>query len=481
MRSFGSFVALTALVISAAAPAAAAPLTLEQAYRLALQKNPQLQAAREGVEQAEAKVNKAWTYLGPTVNGQISHSWNNEVTAAFPYDDPRKPGALVRPGLDGNCPIPPDAANFGSAVSTGPACFVKAPSFSEIVVRPAESTTLTLSGSQPIFSGQVIPALQMAREGREIARNSLAGAKEQVLYNVANLYYNTAAAERFVRLSEQSFSNLQDHLKTAQAKYAVGQIPRMGVLQAQIEVTRAQASLSRARNDYQNAKLALANLIGAENPIELLSAEDLTATTYTAVYPADPTAEAMKNRSDVKVSNSQIEIARDGKNVALLAFSPVLMLNGNIQHTDNPGSFGEEDSWTAMLMLNVPLIQGGGRIFDLQENYSKIRQAETMHQAKKREVQLDVQSSFSKLQVTRENLAVATKQRELAEENFAITKVSFENGLATSLDLIDANQTLLGAEINETREQLNERLDTLNYMRSLGLLLRAVQVSDEEE
>lgn len=480
MRSLGSLAAFTAL-LAVAAPAAGAPLTLEDAYRQALANNPQLQAAREGVEQADAKVKKTWTYLGPTVNGQISHSWNNEVTASFPYDDPRKPGLLTRPGLDGNCPLPPDAAALGTTMTTGPACFVKEPSFNEIVVRPAESTTLSLSGTQPIFTGQVIPALQMAREGREIARASLAGAKEQVLYNVANLYYNTAAAERFVRLSEQSFSNLQDHLKTAQAKFAVGQIPRMGVLQAQIEVTRAQASLARARNDYQNAKLALANLIGAQGPIELQSAEDLTATTYTAVYPADPTAEALANRSDVAVANSQVEIARDGKNLAWLAFSPQLMLNGNIQRTDQAGAFGAKDNWTVMLVLNVPLIQGGGRIFDLTENYSKIRQAETMHAAKKMEVQLDVQSSYSKLQVTRESLAVAVKQRELAQENYAITKVSFENGLATSLDLIDANQTLLGAEINETREQLNERLDTLNYMRSLGLLLRAVQVSDEEE
>lgn len=480
MRSLGSLFTLSAL-LAWAAPAAGAPLTLEEAYRQALQNNPQLQAAREGVAQAEAKVNKAWTYLGPTVNGQISHSWNNEVTAAFPYDDPRRPGFLSRPGLDGNCPLPPDAAALGTTMTTGPACFVKEPSFRDIVVRPAESTTLSLSGTQPLFTGQFIPGLQMAREGREIARASLAGAKEQVLYNVANLYFNTAAAERFVRLSAQSFSNLQDHLKTAEAKFAVGQIPRMGVLQAQIEVTRAQASLARARNDYQNAKLALGNLIGAQAPLELLSAEDLTATTYTAVYPADPTAEALKNRSDVAVSNSQVELARDGKNFAWLAYSPTLLLNGNIQHTDQPGSFGSEDSWTLMLMLNVPLIQGGGRIFDLQENYSKIRQAENMHQAKKLEVQLDVQSAFSKLQVTRENLAVASKQRELAQENFAITKISFENGLATSLDLIDANQTLLGAEINETREQLNERLDTLNYMRSLGLLLRTVQVSDTEE
>jgi outer membrane protein TolC len=468
------------LALVAPASAAAAPMTLDEAYRIAIQNNAQLRAAQESVKQAEINARRAWTYLGPQINGQISHSWNNEVTADFPYTDPRDPG-LLSPPVNGSCPTDPAEVSFGAPVSAGAACFLTRPRVNQIVVRPAESTTFTLSGAQPIFQGQTIPALQAAWDAEDMAAANLQYAREQILFSVSQVYYNTAAAERFVRIQEQSLANLRDHLKTAQAKYAVGQIPRMGVLQAEIEVTRAEAAYSRARTDYRNALLAFANLLGIDDVPELESAEALTATTFAVNFPQDPTDAAYKNRGDLEAARKQVELARDQKNVNLLAFAPSLMLNGNIQKVDNPGSFGEEESWTVMLVLNVPLFQSGKRIFDAQESYSQIRQAESQLEAKRNEVKLDVATALAKLEVTQQNLAVAQKQAELSRENYQITKVSFDNGLATSLDLIDANQLLFSAEVNLTREQLNARLEALNVMRSAGLLTSALQVGPVEE
>ena len=467
------------LLFLAVPTAHAAPLTLQDAFRLALQNNKSLKAADEQLQQSQIQIRRAWTYLGPTVNGQIMRSWNNEVTAAFPYNDPRDPGVLTRPSPDGSCN--PDPAQFGQPVSTGPSCFVQRPRLNNIVVRPAQSTTYTLSGNQPIFAGATIPALQAAWNTEELTLASIDNAREQVLYNVANLYYNVAAAEKFARLNAQSLTNLQTHLRQAEAKYAVGQIPRMGVLQAQIEVARAQATLARSRNDYQNALAALANLIGAGPIAELQAAEDLTAATFTALaFPSDATASAVKNRGDMKVAATQVSLAKDNKNLAYLKWAPNLILNGQIQRTDNAGAFGEKDSWNVALVLNVPLIQSGGGVFEVQDSYSKIRQAETQVSAKQDEIAVDVQTSRSRLDVTQGNLAVALQQANLAQENYNVTQISFENGIATSLDLIDANQTLLGAQINAIREQLNVHLDTLNYYRALGLLNEALGVEPKE-
>jgi outer membrane protein TolC len=474
-------VLIAAALTLAAQTAAAAPLTLQDAYRQALANNPQMKAAREQVKQAEIQAGKAWTYLGPTLNAQLSHSWNNEVSVDFPYTDPRTPGYLIKPNLDASCPVPPDPSSFGRSVSTGAVCFLQQPKMNKIIVRPSESTTLALQGSQPIFSGQTLPGVQMAYAGEDATRYGVAAAQEQILFGVATAYYGVATAERYARLSDQSLANLRDHLKTAETRFAVGQIPRMGVLQAQIEVTKAEAAAARARNDYQNARLALGNLIGASQPPELPSAEDLTAATFKSDFPADPTAEANQNRGDLKSSEAQLHVAQHNRTFNLMSLSPVLMLNGNLQHTDQPGSFGEKDSWTLMLMLNVPILQGGARIFNVRDGYSKLRQAESTLEAKRAEVRLDVQTAVSKLEVTRQNVAVAAKTRELAQENYTITKVSFENGLATSLDMIDANQALLGAELNFTREQFNLRLDTLNLYRAMGTLTPALGVAAEEE
>ncbi len=468
---------LTALIVSLAALPAHAQqtLTLQAAFNLALQNNKNLLAARESIDQAVIQGRKAWTIMGPSVEAQAAQSWNNEIVTQFAATDPREPVLITPTNPDFSCPDPTTLApgDFTSptGINAGPACVFSQPTFQDVIVRPGTSRTLTLSGTQPIFIGGLIPALQAAGDQKELARANFSDAREQVLYNVANLYYNTVAAERFVELQRQSYENLQKHLASTRTKYEVGQIPRMGVLQAQIELTRAAAALSRARNDYLNAQAALANLIGITELPRLSSPDAMTTATWVpSEFPTDPTQAALANRSDLRASMQQLELAKTSRNSVWWRFAPSVVATGQIQRNTDPGAFGEQDSWTVMAVASIPLIDKGQRVVDLQDSFSRIRQAELMLEAKQNEVRLDIQTSRSKLEVTRQNLAVAEEQMQLADENYQITTLSFENGLATSLDVIDANQALLGAEINLLRERFNLQLDTLNYLRALGLL-----------
>lgn len=467
------------LLLLLSRPVRADVLTLRDAIRSALKQNRSLLAAEEAVNQARANARKAWTYLGPSISLQAAQSWNNEVTAQFPFNDPRRPALITPVNQNGRCTPPADQPQSGAPVTTpppvipitaGPVCVFSQPSMQDIVVRPARSRSYTLQGMQPIFTGQALPAIQAAYAAVALAEANLAHAQEQIAYNVASLYFNAVLAARHVELSERSYQNILEHVTKAKARYDVGQIPRMGLLQAQIEATRTQANLTRARNDHRNALAALANLIGAHEVVALQSPEELTTAVQPALPEGDPAAIAYAHRSDLVAATEQVDMAYDGKNVTWMKFTPAIVVNGQYQHVSDPGAFGEKNSWTVMAVASLPLLQSGARIFELQESYSKIRQAEAMLAAKRDEVRLDVQTARSKLEVSRENYLVARKQAELAAENYAITKVSFENGMATSLDVIDANQALFAAELNALRESFNVSIDTLNYLRALGLL-----------
>jgi outer membrane protein TolC len=424
--------------------ASAETLTLDQAFRLALTHNRNLQAGSENIQQARIQKRQAWSIMGPTASAQANQSWNNEVVTQFP-------------GPTGQ-PI-------------------------DVVVRPGQSRTFTLSGTQPIFVAQFIPALQNAGRSQALAQANIRDAQEQVLYNVANLYFNVVAAEQFVELSRRSYENLLEHLATAEARFEVGQLPRMGVLQAQIEVTRAQATWTRARNDYTNALAALANLIGIPQIERLQPAGELVERISTQATPGVPfatnaTAAALEKRPDLEAARKQLDLAQGGRTAGWYAFSPSLVANGQYQVSSDPGALGAGESWTVMLVLNVPILEGGRRILDLQESASRIRQAERLMEAKRDEVSLDVQTAISNLRVGMENLELAVQQQALARENFEIARISFESGLITSLDVIDANQALLSSEINALREQFNARLDRYNYLRATGQLREGLGLNE---
>lgn len=424
---------LAILTLGGLQPAAAEPLTLEDAFAHALRHNRNLLAGEENVRQAELQRRHAWTIMGPSLDAQATHAWQNEITSALPGPDPAGPPQ-------------------------------------EIVIRPAQTATMQLNATQPLFVGALIPALQAAGNQRRLARHNMDDAREQVLFNVANLYFNTVAAAEFVSLQEQSRENLVAHLDIARTRFEVGETPRMGVLQAQIELTRAEAALARARNDERNARAALANLLGMAEVPRLVSASELIAAATPAEFPEDPAEQARTHRSDLLAAQSQVDLARDGRNTQWWQFSPSVIASGNIQRQTDPGAFGDEDMWMVAVTLNIPLIDRGSRIVSLQESFSQIRQAEILREATSNEIQLDLQTAQSQLEVTRQNLRVAYEQVALSEENFELTTLSFEHGLATSLDVIDANQALLSSQVNLIQEQFNLQLDTLNYFRAMGLL-----------
>jgi outer membrane protein TolC len=451
-----------------------ANLSLHEAMRLVLRNNPNIQAAREGVDQAEISVNKTWTILGPTITAQAAHSWNNEVSTNLPVADPSQPGVLSQPNAVGGCDLPPNPQGFAQPVSTGPACITQRPSSAKIVVRPAESTTLSLTATQPIFNGQFVPAIQAAWSNSDAVKEAYRSTEDSLLAATAQHYFGVILAFRLSEILAESRLTLRSHLDRTTLKYNIGQIPKTALLQAQIEFSKVESEEVSSRDNYFIALRSFESMLGVSGVL-LPALTDATMATRIALdFPSDLTATAVANRHDLKAAKLQLEMARSVRTGAWAKFSPTLFLNGTLQRTDSPGAFGEKDSWNVMAIASLPLVQGGSRVFDIQFANSQLRQASAAVVAKTEYAKIDVDSSISKLRLAGSRSQTAFMQASLAKENLAITRVSFENGLGTSLDVIDANQLVMRAELNAAQEQVNLLLAQIALWNSLGLLQEKV-------
>ena len=469
------FVFLVSLVLTPAAQAQV--LTLEDAFQTALERNRDLQNVEENLVQANLQVRRAWSNLLPTMGAQASQTWNNEVVSGFPMTDPQQPAVIGRPTQEGCTePVPGE-----DPITPGPVCIFSEPAVEEVVVRPGQSQALSVSVSQPIFVGPSIPGIRMANASREASEADFRSIREQTLYHVAQLYMNTVALERLVRLQEKGYENMRSHLEVAQSRYRVGDASRLSVLQAETEVTRADAALHRTRVEYRNARASLANLLGVESVGRLQPPEELTRFAQIgAPYGEEATSVARSNRGDLMAARKQVDAARHSRTAQAMRFAPSLMASAGLQWDTDPGAFADARSWSVGLTLNVPLFEAGNRIHDLQESASRLRQARTTLLAREQELRVDLEAAFNRLEVSRRNLEVARKQRELARESFTVAETGFAHGAVSGIEVIDTNQTLFSAEVEALRESLNVELDTLNYYRALGLLADVLGIGPEE-
>jgi outer membrane protein TolC len=126
---------------------------------------------------------------------------------------------------------------------------------------------------------------------------------------------------------------------------------------------------------------------------------------------------------------------------------PQLYASGSAFAADVPYVTGKEHGWRATIDLTWVLYDGGFRYGKRREAEAALAGARAAAEAQKLAVVQEALDAARDLAVARERLRLARSQRGFASDAAASAKRSFDAGIASSLDVIDANDRLFQAEI----------------------------------
>lgn len=430
--------ALAALLLCAllpALPAAAAAeprqVTLEQAYRLALQNNPTVGILRQRVKQAEAARYKAWTPLKPTVYAQPTFQiYDREITI---------PGSML---ATGEGPTPPD-----------------------IVFQKKYQWGFVATAKLPLFMGPAYPALQAAYKQVEAARLDADNSRRGFLLRVANAYYATVSQRHLIRSLERKVAVDQRHLAASKAKKEVGTAPRSTVMRAELELTQDQQQLKVAQITQLANQRQLALLLGLEGLVRAAAPPEPAPVKGTV---EQLTRRALGERLDVRGAKLTTEIARKGREAVWWGFLPTLDLNWTYRWTQAAGLIGDQDTWFFLFQLNIPIYDGGSRYAELRRTASQVRQAELAEALLEDEVSSEIVKLRSQVLAAESSVVSAQKAVELARTTAGDLQASFEAGAVSQLETLDANQRALEAEIQLTAARYQRDMARLALSHALG-------------
>lgn len=132
---------------------------------------------------------------------------------------------------------------------------------------------------------------------------------------------------------------------------------------------------------------------------------------------------------------------------------------------------GEQMGWRASVDLTWTLYDGGLRYGKRLQAEGQLASARAGLAAQKLEVSQQVQDSSRDLGVAQERLRLAQRQKALAVEVAASAKRSFEAGLASSLDVLDANDRLYQSEVGLADARARLGMAAAALARATGALL----------
>ena len=225
-----------------------------------------------------------------------------------------------------------------------------------------------------------------------------------------SLYYNVLVAEQSIIINKVNLNKAEEQLRVVNLKFNNGSATKAEVLSAEMAVQKAKTDLDSSADDYRIAQLNLLNKLELPFDTELI----LTDTNLKYV----PSEEINLDEAMEKAKAERPEILAAENNLKLQKI--------------------ETHAYTAYYTSNLR---------EHKAAKEKLKDAELNIDQTYKNVELDVRKSYLNLIKAERTLINMEKTLELAKEAARINKLLYDNGMATSLDVLEANAGLAQAEI----------------------------------
>jgi outer membrane protein len=489
----GLMAALVCAALPAFAQAGAAPrglrpvadgatrqvISLDDATARAVEESIDLRIASAKLDEANARVRQAWSYVLPNVSLGAEYNYNfPEQTVAFGDEEQFKQQALLYASLaditEGSAAQNPDPVARRAAVERAAqlrqvAKQLENSEVQEIVVQPAHVLNGQLQFSMPIFSGRALPLLQNAYTGVDLTRLGAKQARASIGFATAQIYYQVVASQRIVEIAKGQRESAVRHLEVSKQREEAGFLTELQRQRAELDLARAEQQQKAAENGLRAAKAALGNLIGQEEDFDV--AEPGTLGAPTVGSPEELIVRATSGRTDVRMQRAALSIADRNKVDAWMRFMPSLRFVASGRYTTNTSGFVSEP-FTGVLgvQANLPIFDGGLAVGAVEEANAQARQEILRARQLEQQVEQEVRGALDDLALKAEAKETAEHVAVLAKSQHENAERLFENGLATNLDVADARLGAFASEVDAARARFDLEIAKLALLKALGEL-----------
>jgi outer membrane protein len=430
---------LLAAGLAALSPRPLAAETIDSALAKAYQNNPQLNAQRAIVREADEGVPEALSGYRPSIaaNASIGREYSN-LAQTIP------PGAI---------PTAPNGLTFSAKGLTTP-------------------RSVGLTGTQTFYNGErTANSVRKAESQVSAARETLRMMEQSVLLAAATVYMDVSRDTANLQVQQNNVRVLERTLQDTRNRFIAGQVTATDVAQAEAQLAAGQASLHAAESTLMTTRANYRRIIGVEptnlaaaTPVDRLAPPTMTAAIALGIAQNPAVLAALY---DVDVAQLQVKISEG-------ALWPTLTGQYSIQDQWEPQLLTPRDfTNSVMLNLSVPIYQGGAEYSAIRLSKETVGQQRLTVDQVRDQTRADVVQAWGQLQAAKAEVEAATRQNDAAAR--ALTGVRNEAlaGQRTTQDVLIAEQNLVNARQNLLVAQHDRVVASYSLLSAVGRLSAA--------
>ena len=307
---------------------------------------------------------------------------------------------------------------------------------------------------QPLYNPSLKPELQRARLLENTSRLAHQDRESEVVAQVKQTYLSILVLEQRLKLQHESLIRNQKVLNDAKSLYAQGRALRVDTLRAYTTVKNLSPDILKLSNAIANTRLQLINLLGAESTEEVALSDSLFIQTMDEIPSEENVVEeAKKSRPDLQMLSLNERIAEQQVSLARAGKLPSLSLVGQYQVLSQTNNFSvDQSSWPSVSFVGaqiaVPLFSGNSNSAKVKDAKFASEQSLLQHTDAVEQLKIQAHQVIASLHETTDRLQTQSTVKETAQLSYSISQYRYEKGVASRLELTDAELALTSAQLN---------------------------------
>jgi outer membrane protein len=306
-----------------------------------------------------------------------------------------------------------------------------------------------LNVSLPIYGGSRIKyGIESSRYLEQAAKLDVNVDKAEIIQNTIEAFINLYKSKTAVNLVKQNLTEAQQRVIEFTNLEKNGVLARNDLLKAELQSSNTESSLLDAENNWQLANINMDLMLGLPEKTELIPDSSSIEQIFNLASVDEYVQSAMKNRQDLASLTLRKKAAESGVKATKSEYYPSLSLTGGYIAADIPNFL----TITNAVNIGVGVSYNIGSIWKtkakVQQAESRAKQLDATESMLDDNIRLQVNRVYLNLLSSQKKIQVYEKAVEQAQENYKIIKNKYNNNLATTVDLLDADSEQLQAQLN---------------------------------
>jgi len=331
----------------------------------------------------------------------------------------------------------------------------------------------------PLYTGGKIDAAQDIYAQQVNEKKALKEMrKDREFLKLIKYYYGVVVSESLYKTRIEAQKALQQHYENAKKLKEQGQIAKIELLNAEVKLDASKIETTKAHHKLEIASSALFSLTKLKPvPISKLFVND------NIKEEEHYKRETKENYAGLKILDAKASQSRSLVSIKEADWLPTVAAYGNYNlYKDDSPIMSTLPTWFAGVMVKIDILQRKDRSQEVQaakllNDKVKYLKAEAIDN-----LELLVEKTYKEMMSDREEFNSLNSSLELAKENYKLRTIAFKEGLSTSVELVDAQMFLMGAQTKRLNAAYNfvQKISQLCVLSGDRELFFKIEESSEE-